>query len=307
MRRNLYILQLLAFTLILGGCTKDLNKLDCINFNSAQYYDSFLFVKAKSTPTTKKIEINFNKWADTLNSSVTLIMQPYDKDGTPADSWFGNGKYSNVSVYLNDKLCNNGEIYIDSKSPQIQSLRLEFSPDTKEKHYRGYFTIQSSDLDRINNEEEITSGKRIFKWSLRYIIQMNPLKKVLLWIIGIIVSIILLWFIILRNAIFKKFKRGKIIITSPYTKTIRLKGGRSLVFCSSKTKQTLRNKIFAGEIFYETNPLWQNEIIISPKDKQTLRIKLGIHYTIEPYTFQLKRGNSYEISNGKETIKISYL
>ena len=67
------------------------------------------------------------------------------------------------------------------------------------------------------------------------------------------------------------------------------------------------HRIFVGKIIYEVNPLWVNEVIVTPKNKAVVRIKIGVHYTILPLTNQLIRGNSYEMKKKNEIIKITYL
>ena len=136
---------------------------------------------------------------------------------------------------------------------------------------------------------------------------MNPLKKGLLWVLLIIVSLLIIWFVFLRNLIYAKFNSGKLIINSPYSKVIKIKGAQRLVFTTKEKKQTKLNKIFVGRILYEVNPIWESEVIFSPKNKRSIRIKTGMSYSVIPSANQFTRGRTYEIKSKNELIKISYI
>ncbi len=101
--------------------------------------------------------------------------------------------------------------------------------------------------------------------------------------------------------------KGRIVISSPYSKAIKINGARQLVLTDKAKQQSKWNKIFAGKILYEVNPVWNNEIVFTPKGKRTVRIRTGVNYSITPFTNELVRGRSYEIKKGTEIIKISYL
>lgn len=300
-----FILLLFISAFFVGCSTKEIN-LEGVSFETAEYYDAFLFVPANSTPTSRKMNVKFNDWAKFNNSHVTLLMFYKDEDDTHF-RYFGTESSPFVSVYLNDELCENGEILLNTNTDNTLDIKIAFAPEAEEKLYTGYVVVKDSKIDRINNIENISNQSKIFEWSVRYNIVMNPLKLALLWITVIIFLSIFVWFVLFRNLIYKKMRKGKIMINTPYTKSIKIAGGRKLVFTTKSKKQKALHKIFAGKILYETNPLWENEIVFYPKDKRSLRIKTGVDYTVTPYTNRIIRGKSYEIHKGKEIIKISFL
>ena len=298
-------LLLFISTFFVGCSTKEIN-LEGVSFETAEYYDTFLFIPAKSTPTSRKMTIKFNDWAKHNNSHVTLLMC-YQNEGNTNTCYLGTESSPLISIYLNDKLCQDGEIKLNKETEKILDLRIEFSPEAEEGLYTGYIVVMNSKIDRINNIENISSQSKVFEWSIRYNIVMNPLKFAMLWVTIAIVLSLFIWFVFFRNIIYKKMRKGKIMINTPYTKSIKIVGGRKLVLTTKTKKQKPLHKIFAGKILYETNPLWDSEIIFYPKDKHSLRIKTGVDYTVIPYTNRIIRGKSYEIQKGKEIIKISFL
>lgn len=300
------IILLLFISVFFIGCSNKEINLEGVNFETAEYYDNFLFVPAKSIPTSKKMEINFNDWAKYNNSHVTLLMYSQNEANTNP-YYFGSESSPLISLYLNDKLCQNGEIKLNKESEKILDLRIEFSPEAEEGLYTGFFVVMNSKIDRINNIDNISNQSKIFEWSVRYNIVMNPLKLALLWVIVAIVLSLFIWFVFFRNLIYPKMRKGKIMINTPYTKSIKIAGARKLVFTTKSKKQKTLHKIFAGKILYEKNPLWDSEIVFYPKDKRSLRIKTGVDYTVTPYTNRIIRGKSYEIQKGKEIIRISFL
>lgn len=300
--RNLILI--LVGTLLIGCDTE--SKLEGVSFETATHYDKFLFVSAKSKSTSKKIEINFNEWAQLNNSHVTLMMGYNDRINSSL-SYFGSESCPLVTLYLNGEKCEEGKIKLDTKSDNKIDLKLKFAPEAEAKLYTGYIVVADSKIDRINNIDDISNQSKVFEWSVRYKILMNPLKRILLWVFSICIIVLFIWFVFMRNIFYKKMNKGRIVISSPYSKAIKIKGARQLVLTNNATQQSKWSKIFAGKILYEVNPAWDSEIVFTPKGKRTVRIKTGVNYSITPYTNQLVRGRSYEIKKGTEIIKISYL
>lgn len=300
-----FFLQLfLLFTIV--SCNSEKESLEGVNFETAEYYESFLFVPAKSKSSSKMMEIKFNDWAKQKNSYVTLLMC-YKIESNKKSFYLGSESSPFISVYLDNKLCQNGKIQFEKESEKISNLRIEFSPEAKEGYYTGFIIVDDAKIDRINNIENISTQSKLFEWSIRYNIVMNPLKLALLWGIAIIFLLLFIWFVFFRNLFYPKMQKGKILINAPYSKSIKIKCGRKLVFTTKSKKQKMLHKIFAGKILYEVNSLWNSEIVFYPKDKRSLRIKTSKDYTVTPFTSIIVRGKSYEIQKGKEIIKISFL
>lgn len=303
MKKYLFLFFACSF---LYGCKSEKIKLEGVDFETAEYYDSFLFVPAKSKPSSKVMEISFNDWAKFNKSFATLMMCYYDEESSTTH-FFGKESCPSTSIFLNNKLCIDGEIKLDTRTDNRLDLRIEFAPDAEERMYNGYIIILNSLIDRINSIDSVANNTKIFEWNVRYNIVMNPLKKAIFIFLGFLISVLFIWFVFLRNIFYRKMGKGKIVINEPYLKNIKIAGKRELVFSTKANKQKYLSKLFTGGILYETNPIWDKEIIFRPKNKRSVSIRLGLDYTITPYTNVLVKGKSYEIKKGKEIIKITFI
>ena len=248
----------------------------------------------------RELKYNFNKYAQETGSYVKLELVDENQNLI---------KNKNVELYIDEvKQTNNWFNIKSSKGTGDINIGIKLLPDFKDGYITGFLIVSEFSLDIINNNElKPPFEKRIFKWEATHNVYTNPLKLGLTWFLIIVLSLLFVWFIFLRNRIYKKFKTGKIIINSPYSKNIKVAGCRKVIFSAKAKKQKTLHKIFAGKILYEVNPLWEHSIEFTPKDKRSLRIKTGVNYSIIPFTNQITRGKSYEIKKNKELIKISYL
>jgi hypothetical protein len=116
-----------------------------------------------------------------------------------------------------------------------------------------------------------------------------------------------LWFLIFRNRIYPKFKKGQIQITEPYYSGVRLnKCIKEVIFTNTPQKQSALNKFFTGKIHYEINPVYEKNIYLRPKNKNSIQIKLPLGARISPMSFRLEKYNKYEIKLNNKKIKIQY-
>ena len=289
-----------TFIIILSACSKNSDKkLKSIDFGKSEYYEKFLFVKSKNKPISKILVINFNDWAKQNNSYVNLQLVDEDCETNEDIKLSVNGQPSNNGIIRLNSL--------DSKKDGTVELELKFNSNAKSKKYNGYVIVSSSEIDRINNIDFIETGSKIFKWSAKYDIVVNPLKKGLMFFLTGIALALLIWFGVFRNIFYPKMKRGQIIINTPYYKDIRINKARMIVFTTQQQKQKLLHKIFAGKIISEVNQIWVPEIVITSGRKNMLRIRLGLGYTIIPFGTNLRQGASYEIKKNSEIFRISFL
>ncbi len=296
----------MALILMLNSCkTEDgnPNNLPGINFGTSTYYDSFLFSKSSNDSLTKILKINFNDWAQD-NSGFADLYFVDDQDkiiGIPG---------SKVNLFINCDHKKDGIIQLTSSPKPIDSLeiKLQFDPSNNSRNFSGYLMLQNGKIERINNIEiQNASGVELFKWNAKQEVVMNPLKKGLLWFLLIVASSLLIWFLFIRNRMYPKMARGQIILNSPYYKSIKTKGIRQIIFTNKHYKQSRFNKLFAGEIIYEKNDLWQEEIKFSPARRRQLRIKMPAHYNINPFTSKIDQGKTYTIKGNQEEVKFSFL
>ena len=300
------LLQLVFFIIILNSCKSENdnpNNLPGINFGISTYYDSFLFSDSGNDTLSKTLRINFNDWAQQNKGFVDLYFVDNENRiiGTPD---------SPVSLSINNEKVQNGIIQLSSFQKPNDSLeiKLHFEPSKNSKNFAGYLMLQDGKIERINSIEiQNTSGVELFKWNARQEVVMNPLKKGLLWFLIVVAGALLIWFLLIRNKMYPKMARGHIILNSPYYKSLKTKGARQIVFTNKPYKQGWFSKLFAGEIIYEKNDFWQDEIIFSPARRRQLRIKMPGHYSIDPFTSKIDQGQTYTIKGNKEVVKLSFL
>lgn len=300
-----HIAILFVLSLFFSSCTKNIGggqSLEGIDFGESVYFEPFLWVKSDTTILTKELQFEFSDYA--VAQGAYLELQFTDNDGNKIDNKL-------VSVYVDGEFVNNGIIRVNADSTiVIKKVGLQFLPKMNAGDYRGYLVVVNHNFDRIDNFDKNhinNTDSRIKQWSAYYDKDWNPLALGLSWLLLLVIAALFLWFAVLRNQIYPKIRRSKLIVNSPYYKAIKLKGARKIILTTQGQKQGFLDKIFAGKIIYEVNPLWEPEIILTPGRKRTLRIRLGLGYTISPFTTVLKQGSSYELKKQKEIIKISYL
>lgn len=310
-KRHSYSKLMLLVTLVvlifmLNSCKTEVdnpNNLPGINFGTSTYSDSFLFSESTNSTVEKKIKINFNNWAQKNKGFADLyFVDDGDKIiGTPG---------SNVKLFINDKHIIDGIIQLSSviRGNDSLTIELKLDPSDKSKNFNGYLILRDGNIERINNIETLnSSGIELFKWNAKQDVVMNPLKKGLLWFLGVLSTSLLIWVLLMRNRIYPKMARGQIILNSPYYKSTKTKGARQIIFSNKHYKQGWFNKLFAGEIIYEKNDFWQEEIKFSPARRRQIRIKMPAHYNIQPFTSKIDQGKTYTIKGNQKEVKFSFL
>ena len=203
----------IVFILLLlfqNSCKTDsVYHLPGIDFGTASYYESFLFVPEKNTPVSKTFDIEFNEWAITKDAYVWLQLVDTKNDV------LGTQK-SNVKLYANNELCDNGVIKLQLDKKRKIHIKIEFLPSASNKKYPGYVVVANARINRINNIDNVRQNTKIYEWNATYNIIMNPLKKWLLIFFVFIIITMIIWFTVLRNLFYKKMKKGKIELT-PHT------------------------------------------------------------------------------------------
>jgi hypothetical protein len=304
MRKLLRNIFITFSTILFISCVDEIEEktLPGIDFGISEYFDSFLFNDSKNEVLNKSLKIKFNDWAVTNNADVTLSLVNHNGDLVASHD-------SGIKLKVNDTPAIDGKIELLSSKHQIDTIHLQliFPPSENSRTYDGYIQLENGNIERINNINKIGPNTKIFQWTARQEVLMNPLKKGLIWTSAVLVSLIIIWFIVLRNMVFPKMGNGQIILDSPYYKAIKTKGKREIIFTHQKKKQKTLNRIFAGKILYEQNSIWEEELKFTPASKKQIRLKLPLGYSINPFSSKLKRGSTYSIHKDKEHFKISYI
>lgn len=272
MKKYLFIFSSIII-IFLTSCKKD----ESVSFGTVEYYPSFLWVDSNIKPLTKTFDFDFSQDAKDDNSFAEF--QFVDNEGKPISSQI-------MQVTIDGKQIENNKfrIYSDVTSKE---LTFTFSPEAEKGKHQGYLKLTNHKLDRLDSEQ-LTNNQQVdaFQWTLNYDKGMNPLAKVLMWIGIVILSLLALWFIILRPILYPHFakftksvlieKDGKIVAQLNFA----FKGARKVVFYNQKKKQSFWNKLFVGEIRTLVNPNFVSELTFVPRKNNANAYGSG--YTIQP-------------------------
>jgi hypothetical protein len=87
----------------------------------------------------------------------------------------------------------------------------------------------------------------------------------------------------------------------------QLKRYRKLVLTNKPQKQSAINKLFTGKIQYELNQIWSSDVMIEPRDRNSVRLRCPKEYMADARVLKLHQ--DYTIQNmttgTKTRIKIS--
>ncbi len=294
----------LAFAMILSfyscGEITEVDQIEDVSFETSIYHPSFLFSKERNDTLTKTLKFEFNAWAEENSSKVVFGF--YDDKDQLIDS-----KNTHLQLLVNNQSVPTGTIDLDSKilSAGELTLSLAFSPDLPANAFNGYIKVFNSDLDRINNVANLSSSP-VLNWSAKQKVIWNPLQKYLVITLATLVAMFLVWLIILRPIVYRRFQRVSLTVQSPFFKKIILKNAISLSLSKSSTNQKGKEKLLVGKRSSYTHPFFSTPILVTPKSKSEAYINLGSNYTIHPYTSVLKKGpNAHTITNSKTKEKIT--
>ena len=140
-------------------------------------------------------------------------------------------------------------------------------------------------------------------------------KKTVYSVVAIIVAAILLvaallvWMFVMKAILFPTFRVGKIQLSDPvpYNTLKRMRSYRKMILTNKTPKQGFFDKVFAGKILYEVNDLWTSDVVIEPKDRNSVRLRCPKDFMADARV--LKKNQEYTIQNmttgTKTKIKIS--
>jgi len=252
------------------------------NMGKATYYNAFLFWGEKSQDTLHvDLEALYNEEARTTNANVT--MQCSLVDGDPGFAMLYNGK-----------LCTDNTFDINN-STKGSVLSLVFDKNAKAgKRHIMIKPIKISGLELINGNDADDYSLTL---RARYGTKWNPLKVILLWVLGLILLALVLWFVCLRQIVYPRFKVKKLYIAEPLVRNIKLRGTRKVVFSNKEQKQSLLNKIFTGTICFMTHEIWKDEWEIVPSGKTVRLSGTKNRYLVDPPSSRLTKGEEYTLTD----------
>lgn len=252
-----------------------------INMGRASYYPAFLFWKESGQDTLHyNLSQHFNQPAMEQASSVRFKVTASDN----ADDF---------QILIDGEPCPDKEFTVEGRTSN-STLSILFNKNAAQgKRYFSMAPIQIKETDRIN-----TTQAESYQLSVRarYHVGYNPLQIILIWMLIILVALLILWFIMVKRAIYPQIKPGRITINEPYYKSIRIQGARKIVLTNKPQKQSAFSRLFTGRIVYETNEIWTSPLEIEPS-KKALRPSTKGKYLIEPFTSRMERNTEYKIQN----------
>ena len=128
-------------------------------------------------------------------------------------------------------------------------------------------------------------------------------------ILVLLLAALLVWLFVMKAIFFPTFRVGKIQLSDPvpYNTLKRMRGYRKMILTNKQPKQGFFDRVFAGKILYEVNDLWTSEVVIEPKDRNSVRLRCPKDFMADARV--LKKNQEYTIQNmttsTKTKIKIS--
>ncbi len=261
--RNIRSFFLSLFVVLLFNSCND-EKFPIEKLGTVSYYDSFWPSPADTTSLTKTFCFDFNADAKAKGDKAYAEFAFVDMDGNIVPT---------NELRIKDE--NRGEILtqnrfkVTSTNPEVK-LKFTYLPEAKSGKHQGILRlVQSSGLDRVGSTE-ITTGQQmdLFKWSINFEKNCNPLKLALIWLLGVLFAALLIWMILLRPIFYPKFgsiqKTFNIPGMAPLI--IRFKGARKVVVAAShQRKQSGWNRFWTGKILYITHRAFVSPITFKPR------------------------------------------
>lgn len=252
------------------GCNKG-NDENVVLWGKTKTYDPFLW--KKQVPDTLKQTLCFDFNDDAVKYlSAPLKLGVFKKDN--------NGHLRQVNtdemeLFVNGRPVEGNIISVDASESEVE-VGVVFNRNAENKmHYWYIKPLDAAGLDRINDKENYGEDEAVMEIRLRKRHVMNPLAEGLMWIGIIVLAALILWFVMLKHMFFPTFRVTRLQLTGPepYLSQLKIKGYRQCILSASPQKQNWLNKLFAGEIKYEVNPLWTAPVVFEPRDKKSIRVR----------------------------------
>lgn len=265
---------------------------------SVEFYPKFLWCEEKLITLTDTLFLNFNN--DAKENQGKAEFRFVDNDGS-------SFSHDDLKVLING---------VDSKVISVSAkdsfvvMTFSFHPTSKEGKYQGYLKLVNHNLEQDGHT--ILEGNKennSLKWQIHYNKLMNPLAKLLMWIGIVILSILFIWFILVKPIVyptFKKFRKNIIIEKSQQIVSqckVDFTGARKVVFSNKKIKQSFFNKIFCGKIVTYVNIDFDTPVTFTPTSNRMAANAVGRIYNIIPNPIQ--RSGNATITNAHKNIKIT--
>lgn len=262
MKINAAIIALVA---IMACSCKDKN--NTTDLGTVEYYPSFLWVDDSVSPIKKTVNFDFSQ--DAKNDKQCFAeLQFVDNDGEPIST-------DVMQVFIDGKQIDDNKFMVAS-GVEAKELEFVFTPEAESGKYQFYMKLVNHNLDRID-DTMLSSGDtaEVLQLTLKYDKSMNPLAKVLMWIMIVILALIVIWIVMIKPVKYPAIKAKSLMITGDgmYINE-RIKGCRMVVISGRKRRQGVLSRIFTGKIIYVENNKFTADIRIEKASKKGVRFYL---------------------------------
>lgn len=256
-------------------------------WGKTNYYDNFLFVKYEPVRMDQTLVFDFNEDALQLfNGDVKFEVVEKNENGEFVVA-------QNIKIFKNQKVCLNNVLTINKSDKEV-TVGIEFTDVAKDGSHTLFLReIGSSGIDRIDYQE-LSTGICVTKNK-----DMNPLLLGLMWFLIIVLGACIVWIIFIKPLLYESFKVKSMIITTDRFKSTGIKSCKLVVCTNKKQRQSFVNKIFTGKVVYIQDEFFTNDLLITPRDKKTVRVKIPVGF--ETTSTMLKIGETMTIKNATIT------
>lgn len=278
------------------ACTKTEGEGDVARWGKDNYYKDFLWKKHVPDTLYREIAFDFNNDAKQyMNEPLQLGLFKKTNSGKMLPVM-----ENEMEVFVDGQKCDNNVINVPSSAEKLK-VGIVFNPNAENRVHHWFFKpVNDAGLERINDMGPDTFNdpeSSLLEIEAEKNKIMNPLAEGSMLSGIILLGALLAWLLIIKHIVFPSFRVGKIMLSDPepYMSQKKLRGCRRLVLTNKKPDQGLLSRLFTGEIRYDVNPLWTSDIIIEPRDKNSVRVRPSKEYLTDSRT--MKVHNDYTIQN----------
>ena len=306
--KKMILLAVLCPLMILASCSKKDDGAAPTRWGKTNYYDKFLWKKQVPDTLYRTIAFDFNDDAKNyMDGPLRLGLFKKTNSGKmlPVTD-------SEMEVFVDGRKCEGNVIDVQPGTDELK-VGIVFRPEAENKVHHWFFRpVDDAGLERINDMDPDTfnaDNASLMEIEAEKHKVMNPLAEGSLLTTILLVAALLVWLLVLKAIFFPTFRVGKVQISDPvpYNSLKRVRGYRKMILTNKRPKQGFFDKVFAGKILYETNDLWTSEVVIEPKDKNSVRLRCPKDFMADARV--LKKNQEYTIQNmtsgTKTKIKIS--
>ena len=118
-----------------------------------------------------------------------------------------------------------------------------------------------------------------------FVHHLNPLLVWLSWIVTLLATISLLWFLILRRIVYPQFRscQKTFVIPNQAPLIVKMTGSRMVVISSEQKKQGFWDALIKGPVIYKLHPAFTSPITLRPMKGRRIIVKVdNSTYRVSP-------------------------